>query len=121
MSEGRNWFKENFKDDNNKVYTSKYYKADESWPKTEVWWLKFPLTAIDTFKYKYVNFVCQKEPNKNDFYYLKVPVKYLHDHLHKFHRIGENIDIYLSANPKTMFVEERGEGRLNFSEFLIKR
>jgi len=119
MNNARQWFKENFKDDGNKIYTSKYYTPEESWPKTHVWWLQFPETAIDTSKYDYVNFICQVAPSKNDFHYLKVPTKYLHNHLNKFHRIKEMIDLYLSANPHSLFIEERGEGRLDFSRFLI--
>jgi hypothetical protein len=121
MNNGRQWFKENFKDDGNKIYTSKFYTPEESWPKTQVWWLQFPKTAIDASKYDFVNFVCQVTPNKNDFHYLKVPLTYLNEHLDKFHRIGENIDLYLSANPNTLFVEERGKARLNFSKFLIEK
>jgi hypothetical protein len=119
MKEARKWFKENFKDDKNKIYTSKYYTPDESWPKTRVWWLQFPETAVDINKYNYVNLICQVAPGDNDFHHLKVPSKYLREHLDKFHRIGEKIDLYLSANPETLFVEERGEGRLDFSKFLI--
>ena len=118
MTEARKWFRQNFKDDTNKIYTSKYYRPEESWPKTEVWWLQFPLTAIDNNKYDYVNFICQVAPDKNDFHYLKVPTKFLQDHLDKFHRIGEKVDIYLSARPENLFVELRGIGQLNFGGFL---
>lgn len=117
MTEGRKWFRQNFKVDTNKVYTSKYYRPEESWPKTEVWWLQFPLKAIEINKYDYVNFICQVAPGKNDFHYLKVPTQFLQDNLHKFHRIGEMVDIYLSARPETLFVEIRGSGKLNFSKF----
>lgn len=89
MAKARKWFKKNFKDDNNKIYTSKYFVPEESWPKTHVWWLQFPLAAIDIKKYEYVNFICQAAPGKDDFHYLKVPSKYLLDHLDKFHRIKE--------------------------------
>jgi uncharacterized protein YkuJ len=119
MNNGRQWFKENFKDDGNKICTSKFYKAEESWPKTQVWWLQFSETAIDASKYDYLNFVCQVAPDKNEYHYLKVPVTYLNEHLDKIHRIGEKIDLYLSANPDSLFVEERGKGRLNFSQFVI--
>ena len=110
-----------FKDDTKKVYTSKYYKPEESWQKAEVWWLHFPLSAIDIKKYGFVNFICQVAPEKNDFHYLKVPTEFLQDHLDKFHRIGENVDIYLSARPETLFIEIRGIGRLNFSNFVKLR
>ncbi|MDQ2720442.1 MAG: hypothetical protein M3Z26_11890 [Bacteroidota bacterium] len=119
MNNGRQWFKENFKDDGNKICTSKFYKPEESWPKTQVWWLQFSETAIDAIKYAHVYLPgCSKSRN---FHYLQVPVKYLNDHLDKFHRLGQKIDLYLSANPDTLFVEERGEGRLNFSKFLVEK
>ena len=120
MTEGRKWFRQNFKDDTNKIYTSKYYRSEESWPKTEVWWLLLPLTAIDTNKYDYLNFICQVAPGKNDFHYLKVPTEFLQDHLDKFHRIGKMVDIYLSNLPENLFVELRGIERLNFSRFVKK-
>ena len=53
---------------------------------------------------------CKIAPNTNDFYYLKVPSKLLHHHLHELHRIGENIDIYWQIQ----------KGKLNFSGFLIR-
>jgi hypothetical protein len=41
MNNGRQWFEKNFKDDGNKIYTSKFYTAEETWPKIQVWWLQF--------------------------------------------------------------------------------
>lgn len=78
------------------------------------------MTAIDRSLFDYVNLVCQVKPNKNDFHYLKVPTKYLHEHLEKFHRIDGNKSLYLSASHNTLFVEERGMGRLKFGRFLIQ-
>jgi len=116
----RKWFLSSYKNDLNKIYTSKYYTPDESWPKTNVWWLQIPLSAIDTNLHEYVNLICQLSPNKNEFHYLKVPTKYLNEHLKKFHRIKEKISIYLSAEPAKLFKEERGEGKLDFKQFLVK-
>jgi hypothetical protein len=70
--------------------------------------LPFTKTAIDASKDNYVNSVCQVAPNKNDFHYVKVPVKYVNGHLDKFHRIDQRIDLNLSANPNTLFIEENG-------------
>jgi hypothetical protein len=58
-------------------------------------------------------------PDKEEYHYLRVPTKFLNENLSKFHRIGEMISLYLSANPTSLFVEERGQGRLNFTQFLI--
>ena len=121
MSEARKWFKEKFTNDQNKVYTSKYYTPVESWPKTHLWWLQIPLYAIEIIQYDHVNLICQVAPGRNDFHYLKVPTKFINEHLENFHRIGEIISLYLSANPDTLFVEERGEGKLDFSEFVVKK
>ena len=119
MSVARNWFLSKYKNDTNKLYTSKFYTPKESWPKTNVWWLQIPLRAIDMDLYDHVNLVCQAAPNKNDFHYLKVPTNYLNEHLKKFHRINEIISIYLSAEPGKLFIEERGKGSLDFSSFLL--
>ncbi len=48
-----------------------------------------------------------------------MPVKYFHEHMEKFHKIGGEIDLYLSAEPNTLFMEIRGVGQLNFSKFLV--
>ncbi len=121
MSLARQWFLSKYKNDKNKIYTSKFYTPEESWPKTHVWWLQIPTTAIDTQRYEYVNLLCQVGPGKNEYHYLKVPTKFLNEQLEKFHRIGEIISLYLSAEPTTLFVEERGVGRLDFNKFLIQK
>jgi hypothetical protein len=115
------WFSSNYGDTKNKIYTSKYYTPEESWPKTHVWWVQISMNAIDSSLFHDVNIICQIAPNKNVFHYLKVPTKYFHEHLKKFHLTGGNISLYLSAASDTLFIEERGEGRLNFSKFLITK
>jgi len=101
------------------IYTSKYYEPEESWPKKAVWWLVIPIKAIDTKKSQNVNIICQAVPNKNDFHHLKVPTKWLNENLNKFHTLNGQISLYLSANPKRLFIEERGEGNLDFRVFLV--
>jgi hypothetical protein len=121
MSLARQWFLSKYKNDKNKIYTSKFYTPEESWPKTHVWWLQIPTAAIDTQRYEYVNLLCQVGPGKNEYYYLKVPTSFMNEHLKKFDFIGDKISLYLSANPNTLFVEERGEGKLKFNNFLIEK
>jgi hypothetical protein len=120
MTTARQWFKTNCDDRQNKVYTSRYYTPDISWPKTHVWFLQIPIRAIDMKRYKYVNLVCQVAPGENKFHFLKVPTPFLNQHLDKFDRIKENIAIYLSANPEKLFKEERGRGEVNFRGFLVE-
>lgn len=118
-SDALRWFFTTFGDTKNKIYTSKYYTPEESWPKTQVWWLQISFNSIDRSLFDYVNIVCQVAPNKNNFHYLKVPTKFLQEHLGKFHRLEGKISLYLSADPKRLFIEERGKGSLDFSIFLV--
>src|SRR4051794_27988643 len=119
MATARQWFLSNYKQDANKLYTSKYYTPQESWPKTHVWWLQIPPSAFTDKEYTHVNLLCQKQPGFHDYHYLKVPTTFLNENIEKFDKIGEKISLYLSANPASLFIEERGQGRLDFSSFLV--
>jgi hypothetical protein len=48
-----------------------------------------------------------------------VPVKYLLENFEKFHKIAGKMDMYLSAEPDTLFMEIRGVGNLDFSKFVV--
>jgi hypothetical protein len=119
--EARIWFISNYGKSEDKVYASKYYLPEESWPKKQVWWIQIPPYAIDPSLHKYVNILCQVAPDTNHFHYLKVPVAFIHEHQDQFHRIGENIDFYLSAEEQNLFEEIRGTGKLDFSAFLVQK
>lgn len=99
------------------IYTSKFYQPEESWPKTSVWWPQIPINVIN--KNSFINILCEVAPNSNQFYHLKVPTKFFREHLNKFHSIKGKIDLYLSTDPKRLFVEERGKGNLDFKSFLV--
>jgi hypothetical protein len=118
--DARRWFLSNFGETKNKIYTSKYYLPKESWPKKHVWWMKIPAHAIDAANYDHVIILCQAAPLQNEFHYLKVPVGFFHEHFDNFHKIGGEIDLYLSAEPQNLFREIRGTGNLDFSAFVIK-
>jgi hypothetical protein len=118
-SEALRWFSINHGNTRNKIYVSKYYLPEHSWPKKHVWWPQIPIKAIDKTKYDFVIILCQVAPNKNNFHYLKIPTRFFHDHLDKFHRLEEKLSLYLSADPDRLFIEDRGEGNLDFSRFLI--
>lgn len=111
------WFQRKYGKVTEPVYTSKYYLPEESWPKKSVWWLHIPLSVID--RVSYINILCEKLPNSKDFYYLKVPSKFLLTHQEKFHYVNNKISLYLSTEPESFLVEIRGKGNLDFSKFLI--
>jgi len=119
--DARRWFLSKYGETKDKIYSSKYYLPEESWPKTHVWWLQIPTTAINAQRYGYVNLLCQVAPGKDEYHYLKVPTKFMNEHLKKFDFIENKISLYLSANPNRLFIEERGTGRIEFSDFLINK
>ncbi len=116
----RNWFSSNYGEPKSKMYSSKYYLPEESWPKKAVWWFEIPIHLIEKSEEHFIDLVCQIAPDNTDaFYYLKVSVRFLHEHLKSFHVNGDRMSIYLSAEPDKLFVEERGNGALNFKPFLV--
>ena len=118
--DARRWFLSKYGGSKNKVYASKYYLPEESWPRKHVWWVQIPQHAIDPALHDYVNILCQVLPGANDFHYLKVPVAFINEHREQFHRIGEKTDFYLSAEPDNLFKEIRGIGELDFSVFIVR-
>jgi hypothetical protein len=115
------WLKKNYKSCEGKIYTSKYYLPEESWPKTHVWWIQIPLNVLNSVNENNINLLCQTNQNSNQYYYLKVPVKFLVDHLDKFDIVQDKmIHLYLSADPHKLFIEERGTGKVEFEKFLVQ-
>src|SRR5215207_9286422 len=93
-SKALQWYKAKYSKVEEGIYTSKYYRSEESWPKENVWWPQIPIKAIDLFNY--VHLLCQVAPNQNEFYHLKVPTKFLKEHFEKFHKLKDIISLYLS-------------------------
>ncbi|MBL0233825.1 MAG: hypothetical protein IPQ08_09185 [Chitinophagaceae bacterium] len=114
------WFKEQYGETPEHISSTKFYTPDISWPRTNVWWPKFPVTIFEDFPNGHVHILCQKEPNGNSFHYLKVPVSFLKEHRDNFHTLnGKHIDLSLSAEERTLFREGRGKVSLDFSQFLL--
>ncbi len=66
-----------------------------------------------------IHLVCQIAPNKSAFHYLKVPVTYFREQLQKMCVLDNGkANLFLSAEPENMFVDERGNGSVSFSRFL---
>ncbi|HEC69357.1 MAG TPA: hypothetical protein ENI31_03615 [Candidatus Omnitrophica bacterium] len=103
-----------------KLKVSRYFPRGKSWIRKPVWWFEFTESYISE-KGRYVNFLCQKEKNKNDFYHLRVPTNYLQRHRRQlyFRKDVKRYSLYLSAEPKRKFTEIRGTGYLDFAQFLL--
>lgn len=113
------WYETKYGRIDKPVYTSKYYKPEESWPKISVWWFQFSKIRVNKNPLGYIILLCQVASNKNNFHFLKVPSAFFINHLNYFHFVEDKISFYLSTDPNDMFVELRGKGRLDFSKFLV--
>ena len=79
-NEALKWFERNHGKVDAPTFASKFYQAFESWPKTSVWWIQISRNVVEENLSGHINMLCQVIPDENDFYYLKVPAKFLHDH-----------------------------------------
>lgn len=119
--QARQWYEAKYGKAIDSTYSSKYYLPEESWPKKSVWWFQIPINVVEKKQSGHVNLLCQVSPNKNEFHFLKVPTKFFREHLEKFHFVEDKISIYLSTGTERLFVEERGEGSLDFQTFLVNK
>ena len=62
------WLENNFGERPTPLFTSKYYKPEESWPKKSVWWFHIPIKAIEENSFGHINLICEAVPNENKFH-----------------------------------------------------
>lgn len=117
-SQALQWFRSKFGAPYGKICSSKFYQPEESRTRDETWWLEFPIGDLD--ENNEIHLLCQVAPNSDDFHYLKVPASFFQEQLKNLDvRDGNKISLYLSPKPSNMFVDERGNGRVDFSKFLV--
>ena len=113
------WLKSNYGDVSGTICTSKFYQPKESWTNNCVWWLEIPLSKLSDTKGE-IHFICQILPNKEEYYYLKIPVNYFIELLSELKILNsKKISLFLSAESKNMFQDERGFGKVHFNKFLV--
>jgi hypothetical protein len=111
------WFEAQFGQAEGAIHASKFYEPEESWTKRRAWAHEIPLEAIKSGA-PYVHLLCQVAPTSSEFYYLQVPSAYLLEHLPKLAvRDSNRVSLFLSAEPPSSFVDERGPGRVSFARF----
>lgn len=113
------WLVAKFGDTGNAICTSKFYIPKKSRTRQSAWWLEISLRAIETPKSEAIDLVCEVAPGANEFYYLKVPIKFFKKELPKLCvRKNGKVCLFLSAEQNEMFIEQRGKGRIGFGRFL---
>lgn len=115
------WFIHNCIYTDELVKTSKYYIESESWTKSDVWWFEFNVSDVIANLNGYTNLVCEKVPNDgNSFHHLRVPNRFFSENkelLFRREKKGSDVfSIYLSALDDSLFVEQKGSGKVDFSK-----
>jgi hypothetical protein len=98
------------------LYTSKYYVAEQSWTGAEAWWIQIPLKRLGSESS--IDAVCESKPDSTEFRHLRIPTAFLRKRLADLAVVGDStISLFLSAEPKSLFVDKRGRGRVDFRQF----
>ena len=101
--------------------TSKFFEPWESWTKKEAWWFDLPIKKIQTNKEKDYYLLGVRDKKKTAFVIVKVPNKFLIEHLESFETPDNNkIRLHLAAYKGNWLVDERGKGKVDFSQFEVK-
>lgn len=102
------------------IVASKFYPAAQSWTGRDAWWIQLPVHRLEALGDRPVHLVCETEPGAKRFHYLRVPASFLRDNLGGLDRPGDGrmVSLFLSAEPATLFRDERGDGGLELGRFL---
>ena len=116
------WFSEKYGPTEDPIYTSKFYAPEESWTKREAWAIQVRKRRLEAGQAKDIHIILQKNKGSHDFHYLKVPTRFFLENQEGLF-LRENVGtfiIFLSAENANQFQDQRGKGKLNFSDFLVE-
>jgi len=101
------------------IKVSKFYVPKESWTKKAAWAVELDASKVDMAPSETLHLVLEKTPGENAFHYLKVPSNYLIENQAKLYVIQSKnrFSMFLSAEQDNLFQDERGEGKVSFSQF----
>ncbi len=106
---------------NEAIYVSRYYTPEISFTGASAWWIQLPRKHYRSDTSGSVHFICQKSAGVNDFYYLRVTCEYLRTNETKLAFVADRASIFLSAEARSLFQDEKGSGRVRFSQFLVNK
>jgi len=101
------------------VAVSKFFKAKESWTKKPTWWFDLPIKKVNSNRLG-VYYLLGKA-RKSGFVVFRVPNKFFIRKLRKFETQYRNvIRLHITAEGENRFIDERGNGRVDFGPFKQK-
>lgn len=103
------------------IFTSRLYPPAESWTERAAWWVQIPVHRIAAIGTGAVHLVCEAHVGGHGFHYVRVPAAYLREHLAVLDVPGDGraVSLFLSAEPDSLFRDERGPGRVQFAQFAV--
>jgi hypothetical protein len=103
------------------VCASKFYIPQKSRTRKSAWWIEVDKLKVAMSPSSMVHFVCEKAPSEEDFHYLRLSGSYLLENQDKLDIRHEKnkFSMFLSAEQENLFQDERGEGKVSFSQFLV--
>lgn len=114
------WLRNNHHVTHGDIFTSKLFVPEHSWTGHDAWWIRLPIERLRRDGADFIHIVCELEPRKNEFHYLKVPCSYFLQHQHQFATIGKDkLNLFLSAQAENLFQEQRGHPNVRFQHFLV--
>ena len=103
-----------------KIFSSKYYTADQAWPRQDSWWFEIPISHLRDNRIAHIHLLCQQSPEAMEFLYLKIPTDFFLSHINQLTvQKSGNISIFPSAESDTFLRDVRGKARVDFSAFLV--
>ena len=100
---------------------SKLYTPEKSWTKSYAWWFEFPSGFVETAEDQFLNLLCRDSSEESNFYILKVPLSFIKKNRDRlgFRHTSDKFSFFLSADSSEKFIEKRGTGKIDFSNFEI--
>ena len=90
----------------------------------QAWWLEIPVWLLEKHPTAHTNLLCENgEDLGREFFHLRVPIPYITQNRHLMDLRGSatppKYAIHLSAKPDNLFRDERGVGKIDFSQFVV--
>ena len=114
------WLQNAHEVDSGIIRASKFYSPEESWTNKAAWAFEVDKSVVEKSPLQKIHLLCEKEPGGKDFYYLQLPGSYLVENQKELYvRSNNRYSIFLSAEQRNLFQDERGKGKVTFSQFLV--
>lgn len=118
------WFSKNYPNVPNPFWHgSKFFPEEESRTDAEAWWFEIGLEKLRDRVDEDVYLLCQKEGGADDFHVLRVPAQHIYDLAQRgdldVRADGTIVSIILSAEPDSLFIDQRGKAKVDFSEYVV--